>query len=60
MDAKTDFYNNRRDSFADSNYGSEDSWNDYISLAKTSLVDLMSPHKQGLAKKTHLKQLYSV
>ena len=33
----------RRDGFANSDYGSEDSWNDYISLAKTSLVDLMSP-----------------
>ena len=42
MVAKVDFGNNRRDVFADSNYGSEDSWNDYISLAKTSLVDLIS------------------
>ena len=42
MDAKADFNNNRRDVFADSNYGSEDSWNDYISLAKTSLVDFVS------------------
>ena len=43
MDTKTDFNNNRRDSFAYPNYGSEDSWNDYISLAKISLVDLMLP-----------------
>lgn len=43
MDAEVDFDNIRRDGFANSDYGSEDSWNDYISLAKTSLVDLMSP-----------------
>ena len=42
MVAKVDFNNNRRDGFANSDYGSEDSWNDYISLAKTSLVDLIS------------------
>lgn len=39
---ETDINNNRRDGFANSDYGSEDSWNDYISLAKTSLVDLIS------------------
>lgn len=39
MDTKTDFNNNRRDGFAYPHYGSEDSWNDYISLAKISLVD---------------------
>ena len=39
MDTKTDFNHNRTDGFANSDYGSEDSWNDYIPLAKTSLVD---------------------
>ena len=28
MDAGDDFNNNRRDGFADSDYGSKDSWND--------------------------------
>ena len=42
-DAKVDFNNNRRDGYADSDYGSEDSWNDHISLAKIGMVDLMSP-----------------
>ena len=42
MDTKTDFNHNRRDGFANSDYGSEGSWNDYIPLAKTSLVDLTS------------------
>ena len=39
MDSETDFNNNRRNGFANSDYGNEDSWNDYISLAKTNLVD---------------------
>ena len=39
MDTKTDFNNNRRNGVANTDYGSEDSWNDYISLAKTNLVD---------------------
>lgn len=30
MDAKADINNNRRDIFANSNYGYKDSWNDYI------------------------------
>ena len=42
MDTKTDFNNNRRDGFANSDYGSEDSWNAHIPLAKTCLVDLIS------------------
>ena len=41
MDTETDFNNNRRDGFANSDYGSEDSWNVYIPLAKTCLVDLI-------------------
>ncbi len=48
MDAGADFNNNRRDGFADSDYGSKDSWNDYISLTKTSLVDLMSSQECGV------------
>lgn len=43
MDTKTDFNNNRRDGFAYLHYGSEVGWNDYISLTKSSLVDLMLP-----------------
>lgn len=39
MDTETDFNNNRRNGFANSDYGSEGSWNDYIPLAKTCLVD---------------------
>ena len=40
MDAKADINNNRRDIFANSNYGyKDDSWNDYISLAKAKVVD---------------------
>ena len=39
MDAEVDFNNIRRDGFADSDYGSEDSWNDYISLAEIGVVD---------------------
>ena len=45
MDAEVDFDNIRRDGFANSDYGSEGSWNDYIPLAKTCLVDLMSPQE---------------
>ena len=39
-DVKFDFYNNKRDGFADFNCRSEDSLNDKISLAKISFVDL--------------------
>ena len=39
MDTETDFNNNRRNGFANSDYGSEGSWNAYIPLAKTCLVD---------------------
>lgn len=39
MDAETDFDNIRRDGFANCDYGSEGSWNAYIPLAKTCLVD---------------------
>ena len=39
MVAKVDFNNNRRDGFADSNYISQGDWNNYISLAKTRVVD---------------------
>lgn len=39
MDAKADINNNRRDIFANSNYGYKDSWNDYISLEKAKGVD---------------------
>ena len=42
VDTETDFNNNRRDGFANSDYGSEDSWNAHIPLAKTYLVDLIS------------------
>lgn len=42
MDTKTDFNNNRRNGVANTDYGSEGSWNAYIPLAKISLVDLMS------------------
>ena len=35
------FNNNRRNGFANSDYGSEGSWNAYIPLAKTCLVDLI-------------------
>ena len=45
MDTETDFNNNRRNSFANSDYGSEGGWNAYIPLAKTCLVDLMSPQE---------------
>ena len=45
MDTETDFNNNRRNGFANSDYGSEGSWNVYIPLAKTCLVDLMSPQE---------------
>ena len=38
-DIETDFNNNRRNSFANSDYGSEGSWNAYLPLAKTCLVD---------------------
>lgn len=34
MDTETDFNNNRRNGVAYSDYGSEGSWNDCISLAK--------------------------
>ena len=40
--AKTDFDNIGRNAFADSNSVSQTIWNDYISLAKASVVDLMS------------------
>ena len=39
MDTETDLNNNRRNGFANSDYGSEGSWNAYIPLAKTCLVD---------------------
>ena len=39
MDTETDFNNNRRNGFANSDYGSEGSWDAYIPLAKTCLVD---------------------
>ena len=39
MDAEVDIENIIGYGFANSDYGSEDSWYDYISLAKTSLVD---------------------
>ena len=39
MDAEVDFNNIRRDGCANSDYGSEGSWNGHISLAKTCLVD---------------------
>ena len=45
MDTETDFNNNRRNCFANSDYGSEGGWNAYIPLAKTCLVDLMSPQE---------------
>ena len=46
MDTETDFNNNRRNCFANSDYGSEGGWNAYIPLAKTCLVDLC-PHKSA-------------
>ncbi|MCI7107446.1 MAG: hypothetical protein MR945_06145 [Agathobacter sp.] len=45
MDTETDFNNNRRNCFANSDYGSEGGWNAYIPLAKNCLVDLMSPQE---------------
>ena len=42
MDTETDLNNNRSNGFANSDSGREDRWNDYIPLAKTSLVDLTS------------------
>ena len=42
MDTETDFNNNRRNGVANTDSGSEGSWNAYIPLAKTSLVDLIS------------------
>lgn len=61
MDAEVDFNNIRRDGLANSDYGSEDSWNDYISLAKTSLVDLMSPQECRVWELFfHQLQIYSV
>ena len=39
MDTETDFNNNRRNGVANTHYGSEGSWNAYISLAKNGLVD---------------------
>lgn len=45
MDTETDINNNRRNCFANSDYGSEGGWNAYIPLAKICLVDLMSPQE---------------
>ena len=41
VDTETDFNNNRRNGVANTHYGSEGSWNAYIPLAKTCLVDLI-------------------
>ena len=41
VDTETDFNNNRRNGVANTDYGSEGSWNAYIPLAKTCLVDLI-------------------
>ena len=42
MYAEVDLNNNRRDGFADLSYGSEDSWNDCILLAKIGVIGLKS------------------
>ena len=61
MDTETDFNNNRRNCFANSDYGSEGGWNAYIPLAKTCLVDLMSPQEcKGIDPLKSTKKIYTV
>ena len=36
-ESKSDLNNNKREGFADLNYGSEDNWNGHILLVKTTL-----------------------